>query len=576
MELLKKHKLFLVLAIVLATIFFVRIFYTINISDECFNIGEAYRMVLGQTSLVEIWDLFQTGDLFLVPFVWIFYTFTGSTDGIVLFVRLSYFIINLGLAVFLYKILSKRTDSLIAACIGLCTLTFAPFSLYYPWYDTFAVIFMLIGCLLLMYGAYAKKSKSKTVALVAAGIFHACMIYSYPTMIIAIFVLFCIFVVLQYKKYKNIKGVLNDCKWYIAGAAGVLLIFLIYCLCVGFNNLFFLDSDIMSFNMSRRSVPYTFIGVLTAIQKTFVTLLNQMDTIALPTGVLIVFFVFSLIKKKNSKPLNIIVLLGIVILPLLCNLTAESVATINYMFYIFIWAPALCLYLKDKEHRETAKKLILFLWIPSLFSMIAVEFTAMNGGIKTEFGCYAGAVAAFAILGMAAKEQDFKIPKTAINIAVSSVVLLSLAASQTYLYWNNVFQYSSIDECTYRVESGIFKGIYAAPKDTMYEKMQDVLNSVIDDEDETILCTDVTIYVYLFSSLKPCTAYLWRPYAKAEGEINDWSMTYEYFEKTGKTPDVIVSATTTFPNQPDSLKYMINTKYKVATQTGGMIVYKRK
>lgn len=60
---------YIVLTAVALAAMLARCFFSVITTDEVFNIGEAYRTVLGQKFMVENWDFFQVGDSLNYPFI---------------------------------------------------------------------------------------------------------------------------------------------------------------------------------------------------------------------------------------------------------------------------------------------------------------------------------------------------------------------------------------------------------------------------------------------------------------------------------------------------------------------------
>ena len=164
-----------------------RAFLCVSIMDEPFNIGQAFRTIQGNVYLVENWDYFQTGDSFLTPFLFVFYKITGSTEGIILFARIVFIVLQVILAVFVFRILSRffdRVHSLFAATVYITAVSQLIYSM---WYDNWESYFRLIGLFLVFLVTASSESispKRSYILIFTAGIAHACMVYAYPTMII--------------------------------------------------------------------------------------------------------------------------------------------------------------------------------------------------------------------------------------------------------------------------------------------------------------------------------------------------------------------------------------------------------
>ena len=99
-----------VCASILFFLFFVRLFYCAPPGDEINNIVMAWHVANGQKPWVEVWELFQAGNSFLSPFLWIFYKLQASTDGILVFSRIIYLCFNIIIGLIIIKILSSYLD----------------------------------------------------------------------------------------------------------------------------------------------------------------------------------------------------------------------------------------------------------------------------------------------------------------------------------------------------------------------------------------------------------------------------------------------------------------------------------
>ena len=145
-----------------------RAMFCIATADEAFNIGQALRTIQGNQYLVENWDYFQTGDSFLTPFLFVYCKITGSTEGIILFSRIVFIVLQLLLSVFIYKILSLFFDRRASAFAVFIVATAVQLFLFNMWYDTWEVFFRLIGLFLIFYviSSFNKLSCKKALLLV--------------------------------------------------------------------------------------------------------------------------------------------------------------------------------------------------------------------------------------------------------------------------------------------------------------------------------------------------------------------------------------------------------------------------
>ena len=178
-----------------------RLLHTIDKGDEVQNITMAYRLVLGQKPWVDVWEIFQSGNSFASPVIWLLVKMTGSTEGIIFFVRGAFLLMNLFLGAVLFFALRKYiSKSILGVCI-LAIICYAPFSLYYIWYDSMGLYFMLLGEILLFTGLQSEKSFSWSIFF--AGVSHALMSYAYPSFVLLAFAFAGILYWLNKKKKKK-------------------------------------------------------------------------------------------------------------------------------------------------------------------------------------------------------------------------------------------------------------------------------------------------------------------------------------------------------------------------------------
>ena len=280
----KKYLPILIFNAVLIVLVILRTFFCIIITDEVFNIGQALRTIRGNTFLVENWDYFQTGDSFLIPFLYIFCKITGSTEGIVLFSRLVFVALQTLLSVFIYKILSRFFDRMSSFFAVVIYTTAISFLLFYMWYDNWEIFFRLIGLFLIFYAisSFDQKTSGKAYLMVfLAGIAHACMVFAYPTMIaLYMYVLALIFF---YRRKQSAKAHNLMALFYILGSALVFAVFMLYVLKIGVGNLFVFNSTMAEAGLSSTGRE-GFFSLASMIEKTKALIVTCSHWSSLPSA----------------------------------------------------------------------------------------------------------------------------------------------------------------------------------------------------------------------------------------------------------------------------------------------------
>ena len=551
--------------LVLAVIF--RAFLCISVMDEVFNIGQALRTLQGNTFLVENWDYFQTGDSFLIPFIFVFCKITGSTEGIVLFSRTVFIVLQLIMGIFLYKILSRFFDRMSSLFAVVIYSTAVSFLLFYMWYDNWELFFRLIG-LFLVFGAVTsfdqKTAKKAYIMVFIAGIAHACMVFAYPTMIVLyVYVLALIFF---YRRKQSAKAHNLMALFYILGSALVFAVFMLYVLKIGTGNLFVFNSTMAEAGLSSTGRE-GFFSLSSMIEKTKALIVEN-----------IVFYMFSLVffavsililyvfRKNKHKILMFcsVMLLGCIVLLLMTVFRVDSLNTL--MTYLSLYTiPLYLLIRKESDKGRHFKDLIVFLWISSYIAGVVYSMTALDGAIKFSAGTRTGAIVTVLLLFEAIRMSEMKIDrKTAFGILASVMVVMNVFALYS-------FSFDGIKplECTARIRTGIYKGIIDLPDNAKrYETVEKDLAEVIKDGDKTIACGPYAMEFYLMTDLTPNAANLWDP--------NNTELTFQYYKTYYGEPDIIVLHDSAGDiTSPEFLEF-VDENYEFAKYTDGFIIYHHK
>ncbi len=551
--------------LVLAVIF--RAFLCISVMDEVFNIGQALRSLQGNTFLVENWDYFQTGDSFLIPFIFVFCKITGSTEGIVLFSRIVFIVLQLLMGIFLYKILSRFFDRMSSLFAVVIYSTAVSFLLFYMWYDNWELFFRLIG-LFLVFGAVTsieQKTAGKAYIMVfIAGIAHACMVFAYPTMIVLyVYVLALIFF---YRRKQSAKAHNLMALFYILGSALVFAVFMLYVLKIGVRNLFIFNSTMAEAGLSSTGRE-GFFSLSSMVEKTKALIVEN-----------IVFYMFSLVffavsililyvfRKNKHKILMFcsVMLLGCIVLLLMTVFRVDSLNTL--MTYLSLYTiPLYFLVRKESDRRRHFKDLIVFLWISSFIAGVVYSMTALDGAIKFSAGTRTGAIVTVLLLFEAIRMSEMKSDrKTVFGILASAMVVMNVFALYS-------FSFDGIKplECTARIRTGIYKGIIDLPDNAKrYETVEKDLAEVIKDGDKTIACGPFAMEFYLMTDLKPDAANLWDP--------NNTELAFQYYKTYYGEPDIIVLHDSAGDiTSPEFLEF-VDENYEFAKYTDGFIIYHHK
>ena len=562
-----KYLPILIINAVLILLVILRTFFCIIITDEVFNIGQALRTIRGNTFLVENWDYFQTGDSFLIPFIYVFCKITGSTEGIVLFSRLVFVALQTLLSVFLYKILVRFFDRMSSFFAVVIYTTAISFLLFYMWYDNWEIFFRLIGLFLIFYAitSFDQKTAKKAYLMVfIAGIAHACMVFAYPTMIVLyVYVLAMIFF---YRRKQSARAHNLMALFYILGSALVFAVFMLYVLKIGVGNLFVFNSAMAEAGLSSTG------------REGFFSLASMIEKTKALVGENVVFYMFALVffavgililyvfRKSKHRILMFcsVMLMGCIVLLLMTVFRVDSLNTL--MTYMSLYTiPLYLLVRKESDKARHFKDLIMFLWISSYIAGVVYSMTALDGAIKSSAGTRTGAIVTVLLLFEVMKKIDVKTDsKTLFGILATVMVVMNVFAVYS-------FSFDGLKplECKAMIKSGIYKGIIDVPDNVKrYAVVEKDLAEVITDSDKTIACGPFAMEFYLMSDLKPNAANLWDP--------NNTELTFQYYKMYYGEPDIIVLHDSAGDvTSPEFLEF-VDENYYLAKYTDGFFIYHHK
>ena len=193
----KAKKIFILLFVIITFVLLIyRISIHADIYDEIINLSISYRVAMGDVPFYNCWEAFQSGDIFMAPFIWLYVKIFKTTSGLILYSRIIYILVLAFLSFACFKMFQKHLDNEKAFLLSYVVLFFELYSLFYLWYDTISVIFLLLGCIFLVFALEMSDKKRKYVSFLLAGIIHCCMAFSYPSFsILAIVIALILFFV---------------------------------------------------------------------------------------------------------------------------------------------------------------------------------------------------------------------------------------------------------------------------------------------------------------------------------------------------------------------------------------------
>ena len=147
--------------------------------DEPIHVDYSKLFLSGQYGLTQVWDFLQMPGYLAAPFTYLFYRFTGSFDGIILFQRQIFLVIHFLCAIFVYRTLKTKMSLLQAQLVSV-------FSVIYVWHFYTicykSVLYWGITLSFLCLIRYADDGKKKDLALTV--LFFCAAVLAFPTAVL--------------------------------------------------------------------------------------------------------------------------------------------------------------------------------------------------------------------------------------------------------------------------------------------------------------------------------------------------------------------------------------------------------
>ena len=172
-----------------ASLYFYRIFWGAEITDECFSISEAYITVKGAVPISDTWSQSPTFVILMYPFIKLFLIVTGgSTAGIILYGRCLFFLFKLVIVLSLFLLLRKEVKPVFLAIAGSAYIMEQGFNIFTFSYGTGSVAFLIMSDIFLAFAFSSvleeKNSKKCLYYTICAGLCACACAVAHPSQIL--------------------------------------------------------------------------------------------------------------------------------------------------------------------------------------------------------------------------------------------------------------------------------------------------------------------------------------------------------------------------------------------------------
>lgn len=482
------------------------IWKTIYISadiDESYTVTMACRLVKGDRLFLDMWELHQTSAVLYAPFVWIFTKVTGSTIGLLVFLRVVGVCIQGLLAVFVYQALKKYMGKKVAFFLAILFFNFTPKHIQSPEYTLLCCLGFVLTSMSFLMLYKEKKRKTEIFYLVLAALGLCMTVLSYPA---ALFQLLPSLAALAYvtKLKGNMqeeqgglikKRIMKNMAIFTGICALSAVLFFMYVLSgISFSGLFktlsyvFMDEShkqVMSEHIRSHAqylldmLKVTVLAILLAyLGRVLWKKWKKKETFLFDIVLLLVQTVYALIQFHTIKEVNFLiffpVILQIFVLGIYFYLTYEKNREDKVLFYVMI-VPNFCLVVAVLlSSNLTANYSMSFLFPGTLAGlyMIGRAFFRNKKGKLMLYTCRGAVVTLAAVFGL--------------MVFVSRIFLVRYTATQRL----NVF------EPSYEAWHGVLSGIRLGDTDyRQYEWKTTSLHQHV-TKDDVFLYVGADMFLY--------------------------------------------------------------------------------
>lgn len=174
--------------------------------DEEYQLMMGYRTLRGDALFREMWEPHQTSAFLCTGLMWVYKTLTGTYTGILLYLRVCTTLIQAGISLYLYRVLTRLLDQKYALLCALIYFNMVPKIIQIPdfsnmqlWFFTLTVLFLTQNYLL-----RDREQADKPWLVFAAGICMALEVLAYPSCVILFpFFLAYIYKTSEQKKWRD-------------------------------------------------------------------------------------------------------------------------------------------------------------------------------------------------------------------------------------------------------------------------------------------------------------------------------------------------------------------------------------
>jgi len=468
----------------LAVVVFLKCRYGFGTVDEVFFLSLGEKIYRGNAMLVHEWHASQFAIFLAQPVFFLFHLFRKSNEGIVLFFRYAYVIVQLGVCIFIY-LRTRRFSKIGAGLSSWVFFLFCPLLQMNFNYNSLAIWCLSIALILILTSREGKEWS----CYIPAGLFFAGAVLCCPYLVF-LYVLYSVIYLVKKKR--------KEWAFFYLGCAILAVIFLAFILSRASVN-----EIISNFSHVLDDPEHPFFNPIEILIYYFMCIIGITPLFKIAIALeLVMGLLFAYHPKCKEKKYIYLILSSVIVCGILLELAilnrsvAVNVYPLNYvMFPINILTPVCLVVRKEK----ITSRLFYTLWIPGMLYSLCIAFVSNLGIVSI---CSAASVATISSVLIVAitfeKTWKERTAKKAVYITLLALLMVIQLGAEVLFRWIAVYPGTPTFTQDRRITYGCEQGVLADETMSAYYDSALAFTSSIRNDPRYEKVTYITYHYWLF------------------------------------------------------------------------------
>lgn len=468
-------------------------------NDEAFYLTVPQRFNMGDALIKDEWHLSQLSGFLLMPFVWLFTTITGSTEGIILAARVLYIIFHATVSIVIYSRIRKY--GYVSVFASVLYFIYTPYDIMAMSYNTMGLDFVTLAGVIMGTASYKKK-----LPLIVSGVAFAAAVLCCPYLAAA-YILYGICVLIHtFIKNKETKFILKSelfagktFLFFSIGIFALAAVFLVFALTrVSIKEIF----NYLPYLMTDPEHPQIALG--TRFGMYFKSIYNCHSHFKIALFSYLVMIVVMIIdrKRKSHRSIYLIVTTAIVIFCYVLLLPQLTYSTYNAIMFPLIFIGITSYILCENK----PKPLFASLFVLGIIYSFAICFSSNQYFYVISMVITASNIASYVFLAQLLREMkttqdniEYAVwVKRGSFLFVAFMIFLQGAFQITVKAEHCFWESGNTSNLTAQIKNGPAKGIYTNVNNcNTYEQIYSDLQYYKNKQEDKILFLTSKTWCYL-------------------------------------------------------------------------------